>query len=54
MPHRGVRASLQIAKTPAPIESDSTSVSNVSELRKMSAIQILKHGLASNLWKKQD
>jgi hypothetical protein len=53
MPHRGVRASLRIAKTPATTESDSASVSNVSELRKMSAVHILKHGLATMLWKKQ-
>ncbi len=51
MPHRGPRASLRIAKAPAPIvEPDSA---GFTELRKMSAIQILKHGLASNLWKKQ-
>ncbi len=51
MPHRGARASLRIAKNPPPTtESDSASV---SDLRKMSAIQILKHGSASNLWKKK-
>jgi hypothetical protein len=49
--HRSTRASLRIAKNPPPTtESDTTSV---SDLRKMSAIQILKHGLASNLWEKQ-
>jgi hypothetical protein len=53
MPHRGIRASLRIAKTPAPIVIDSGTVSIVSELQKMSNIQILKHGLASNLWKKR-
>ena len=51
MPHRGARASLRIAKNPPPTtESDTASV---SKRRKMSAIQILKHGLASNLWEKQ-
>jgi hypothetical protein len=51
MPHRGVRASLRIAKTPAPVVEPASD--SCTELRKMSAIQILKHGLASNLWKKQ-
>jgi hypothetical protein len=51
MPHRGARASLRIAKNPPPVVEVASS--SATELRKMSAIQILKHGLASNLWKKK-
>jgi hypothetical protein len=49
MPHRGPRASLRQAKQPPP---KSPTVDATSDLRRMSTIQILKYGLANNLWKK--
>jgi hypothetical protein len=39
--------------TSGTVEPVSNCVSVMSEFRKMSAIQILKHGLSSNLWKKE-
>ena len=53
MPHRGPRASLRQAKKPAPSPVRSITASGVSNFRTMSAIQILKHGLSQNLWKKR-
>ena len=53
MPHRGPRASLRQAKAPAPAIPESSSEKPVLDLRRMSAIQILKHGLSTHLWKKE-
>jgi hypothetical protein len=53
MPHRAAKPTLRsnaTSSTPEPI-SDGATV--MSEFRKMSAIQILKYGLSSNLWKKE-
>ena len=52
MPHRGPRASLRQAKVPAPVPIGSSTTSAVNDFRRMSPIQILKHGLTNNLWKK--
>ena len=52
MPHRGPRASLRQAKVPAPVPAASVTTSTVNDFRRMSPIQILKHGLTNNLWKK--
>ncbi len=52
MPHRGPRASLRQAKVPAPVPIGSSTTSAVHDFRRMSPIQILKHGLTNNLWKK--
>jgi hypothetical protein len=53
MPHRAAKPTLR-SKTPSsPKDRVSASVSVTSEYRQMSAIQILKHGLTSNLWKKE-
>jgi hypothetical protein len=51
MPHRGPRASLRQAKVPAPVVAEC--VTPVNDFRRMSAIQILKHGLSTNLWRKE-
>ncbi len=53
MPHRGPRASLRQQKQPPPSPANKTKSPTTSEFRQMSAIQILKHGLATNLWKKR-
>ena len=53
MPHRGPRASLRQAKVPAPVVPESSSVRPEHDFRRMSAIQVLKHGLTTNLWKKE-
>jgi hypothetical protein len=52
MPHRGPRASLHTAKIAVSPTKVVNKSSAVSDFRKMSAIQILKHGLSQNLWKK--
>jgi hypothetical protein len=49
MPHRGPRASLRQAKVPAPVVAES--VTPVNDFRRMSAIQVLKHGVSTNLWR---
>jgi hypothetical protein len=51
MPHRSPRASLRQAKVPAPVVADSIAL--VHDFRRMSAIQVLKHGLSTNLWRKE-
>jgi hypothetical protein len=51
MPHRGPRASLRQAKLPAPVVAEC--LEPVHDLRRMSAIQVLKHGLSTNLWRKE-
>ncbi len=51
MPHRGPRASLRQAKQPVPVVVET--VTPVNDFRRMSAIQILKHGLSTNLWRKE-
>lgn len=51
MPHRGPRASLRQQKKPAP--SPKGKSPSKSDFRQMSPIQILKYGLATNLWKKE-
>jgi hypothetical protein len=51
MPHRGPRASLRQAKVPAPVVAEC--LEPVHDLRRMSAIQVLKHGLSTNLWRKE-
>ena len=51
MPHRGPRVSLRQQKKPAP--SPKGKSPSKSDFRLMSAIQILKYGLATNLWKKE-
>ena len=51
MPHRGPRASLRQAKHPVPVASPLDTAK--SDFSRMSAIQILKYGLATNLWKKK-
>jgi hypothetical protein len=53
MPHRGPRASLRQQKKPAPSPATNKGSGSQSDFRTMSAIQILKFGLTSNLWKKQ-
>ena len=52
MPHRGPRASLRQQKKPPSPKIKAKSPSQ-SDFRKMSAIQILKYGLVTNLWKKE-
>ena len=51
MPHRGPRASLRQAKVCAPVVA--ASVEPIHDFRRMSAIQVLKHGLSSNLGRKE-
>lgn len=53
MPHRGPRASLRQQKKPAASPAKEKGSGSQSDFRKMSAIQILKFGLTSNLWKKK-
>jgi hypothetical protein len=53
MPHRGPRASLRQKKKTVASPAKNAGSGSQSDFRKMSAIQILKHGLATNLWKKQ-
>ncbi len=53
MPHRGPRASLRQAKVPAPVVPESSSVMPEHDFRRMLAIQVLKHGLTTNLWRKE-
>jgi hypothetical protein len=52
MPHRGPRASLRQAKLPPPKFANSPPGDEAADLRRMSTIQVLKYGLAHNLWKK--
>jgi hypothetical protein len=53
MPHRVPRASLRQAKPDAQVPAAAVKEKGASNFRTMSAIQILKHGLTSNLWKKK-
>jgi hypothetical protein len=53
MPHRGPRASLRQQKKPAASPANNKGSGSQSDFRMMSAVQILKHGLESNLWKKK-
>ena len=53
MPHRGPRASLRQQKKPAASPAKEKGSGSQSDFRTMSAIQILKFGLTSNLWKKK-
>ena len=53
MPHRAARPTLRSKPSSSSKDPISNSVTVMSDYRKMSAIQILKHGLSSNLWKKE-
>jgi hypothetical protein len=53
MPHRGPRASLRQAKVAAPVIPEISIEKPVLDFRRMSAIQILKHGRSTHLWKKE-
>ncbi len=52
MPHRGPRASLRQKKL-LPSPKKMAKSPNKSDFRMMSAIQILKYGLSTNLWRKE-
>jgi hypothetical protein len=51
MPHRGPRASLRQAKVSPIVVPESQPP--INDFRRMSAIQVLKHGLTTNLWRKE-
>jgi hypothetical protein len=53
MPHRGPRASLRQAIGKGQAENVEVVESQASSFRTMSAMQMLKHGLNGNLWKKK-
>ncbi len=53
MPHRSLHPTLRSSSTSSAKEKNDSSVPVLSEFRKMSAVQVLKHGLTSNMWKKE-